>query len=89
MSTKTDEEKQIEMSDSQNNTKCEKCFYKDGDIKVYYECCCEYDRLQVQKDDERARREGFIESNGRWIKKSKLIKDLKKSKLIIKELKKN
>lgn len=50
---------------------CESCFYKDGEIKVYYECCCEYDRLQVQEDDERARKEGLIEFDGRWIKQKK------------------
>ena len=52
-----------------NTAKCGKCFYKDGNLKVYYECCCEYDRLQVIKDDMIARNNGFIEVNGRWIKK--------------------
>jgi len=40
---------------------CEKC--------MLIECCCEADRLQVIKDDERARAEGYIEIGGRWVKK--------------------
>lgn len=33
------------------------------------ECCCEADRLQVIKDDEEARANGYVEINGRWIKR--------------------
>jgi hypothetical protein len=41
---------------------CEKCYL--------IECCCEADRLQVIKDNERARADGYIElDNGKWIKK--------------------
>jgi hypothetical protein len=35
------------------------------------ECCCEADRLQVIIDNERAKAEGYVEINGRWIKKKK------------------
>lgn len=42
---------------------CERCYLLD--------CCCEADRLQVIADNERARSEGFVEIDGRWIKKPK------------------
>jgi hypothetical protein len=42
---------------------CGKCFL--------IECCCEEDKLQVIKDDERARLDGYIEINGRWVKPSR------------------
>lgn len=48
--------------------KCEKCCVRDGDNKMYYECCCAEDAITVMKDNERARREGYVEVNGRWIK---------------------
>lgn len=50
---------------------CEKCFYIDDGKKVYFTCYCEEDRKQVEADNERARSEGYIEVNGRWIKKKK------------------
>jgi len=41
---------------------CEKCYL--------IECCCEADRLQVIKDDERATADGYVEDyKGRWVKK--------------------
>ena len=44
---------------------CEKCYL--------IECCCEADRLQVIKDDDRARADGYIElDNGKWVKKEVL-----------------
>lgn len=45
--------------DKSNGT-CEKC--------KLYECCCEADRLQVIEDDERARADGYVEIDGRWVK---------------------
>ena len=44
---------------------CKKCFL--------IECCCEADRLQVIADDERAKKEGYTEINGRWVKKENYI----------------
>jgi len=42
---------------------CEKCYL--------IECCCEADRLQVIKDDERATADGYVENgDGRWVKKN-------------------
>jgi hypothetical protein len=42
---------------------CEKCHL--------IECCCEADRLQVIADDARARAEGLVEVDGRWVKQPK------------------
>lgn len=56
-----------------NQTQCEKCCVRDGDNKMYYECCCAEDAITVMKDNERARREGYVEVNGRWIKKHRLV----------------
>tara|TARA_R110000751_G_scaffold229488_5_gene330997 strand:+ start:355 stop:870 length:516 start_codon:yes stop_codon:yes gene_type:complete len=40
---------------------CKKCYL--------IECCCEADKLQVIKDDERAKADGYVENeDGRWIK---------------------
>ncbi len=47
---------------------CEKCIYFDEGKKCYFECCCEEDRKQVLIDDERARQDGYVEIDGRWIK---------------------
>lgn len=41
---------------------CEKC--------SLIECCCEADRLQVLADDARAKADGFVEIDGRWIKRN-------------------
>jgi hypothetical protein len=51
---------------------CEKCYL--------YECCCEADRLQVIQDNERAKADGFIEVDGRWIKPKKTTIIKKKTK---------
>jgi hypothetical protein len=50
---------------------CDKCFYVDNGVKIYFECCCEIDRLQVIEDENRVIRDGYKCVNGRWIKKSK------------------
>lgn len=50
---------------------CEKCIIIDNGIKLYYECCCEEDRKTKEKDDMRAKKEGYVEINGRWIKRKK------------------
>lgn len=47
---------------------CEKCIYWDNGSKFYFECCCEEDKKQVLKDDEEAKKNGYVEINGRWIK---------------------
>jgi hypothetical protein len=47
---------------------CKTCFL--------IECCCEADRLQVIADDERAKKEGYIEINGRWVKNKKMLKKI-------------
>jgi len=55
---------------------CEKCYL--------IECCCEADKLQVIKDNERAISDGFIEVDGRWIKlKEKKPKEKKPKKKTI------
>jgi hypothetical protein len=44
----------------------------DNDVKVYFECCCEYDRITVEQDNANARRMGYVEiSNGCWVKLKK------------------
>ncbi len=53
---------------------CEKCIYWDNSNKFYFECCCEEDRIQVLKDDEEARKNGYVEIDGRWIKIKKTVK---------------
>jgi len=47
---------------------CEKCIYIDNGIKTYFECCCEFDKIQILADDARATKDGFVYVNGRWIK---------------------
>jgi hypothetical protein len=48
---------------------CERCYYTDDGKKVYFECCCDYDKLTVIADDEKATKEGYIKlNNGDWIK---------------------
>jgi hypothetical protein len=56
---------------------CEKCSYMENGMRLYFECCCEKDRLQIIADDERAVKDGFIEINGRWIKKTEKLKKTK------------
>jgi len=46
--------------DEEEEETCEKCYL--------IECCCEADKLQVIKDNEKAIADGFIEVDGRWIK---------------------
>ena len=59
---------------------CESCFYVDNEIKVFYECCCECDRLTVLADETNMKEKGFIcLSNGDWIKKPQ--KKLRQRKL--------
>jgi hypothetical protein len=57
---------------------CEKCIYFDDGVKMYFECCCEYDKNQVKIDDENAKKAGYkpVLKNGeiRWIKKNKNVK---------------
>jgi len=50
---------------------CDRCFYLEDGKKVYYECYCEADRKQVEEDDKRATKDGYVCLNGRWIKQYK------------------
>jgi len=59
---------------------CEKCIYIDNGIKTYFECCCEFDKIQILADDARATKDGFVYVNGRWIKHC--AKKLRKIKFI-------
>ena len=43
-------------------TTCEKCFL--------IECSCEADKMQVIENDARARRDGYVEIEGRWVREA-------------------
>jgi hypothetical protein len=48
---------------------CDKCFLID--------CCCEADRLQVIADNERAKKDGYVElPNGKWVKVKNIIRKI-------------
>lgn len=57
---------------------CEKCFL--------IECCCEADKIQVEEDNARAKKEGYVElPNGKWRKETKREQ---KSRIVAENIKK-